>query len=178
MYDKPDIIEVINPVVHLRRAGRNLVGNCPFHQEKTPSFMVNPERQTFHCFGCHEKGDVIDFVRKYHNVDFNRALGLLGIRSDLSRQEKKKIIEERRRRQAEKERRAAEWKAYSSMLSFCLRTANRILVMHDYQYEGDEAIEYLPELLSLTGDMDKAGELYDIVLFANRARAVLEGGKG
>jgi DNA primase, catalytic core len=72
-----DIIQVIGEVVELKRAGNRLVGLCPFHNEKTPSFIVHPQRQFFHCFGCGEHGDVFAFVMKYHRMDFPEALKIL-----------------------------------------------------------------------------------------------------
>ena len=67
--------------VQLKPSGRSLKGLCPFHQEKTPSFHVHPERQTFYCFGCQEKGDLFDFVQKIDNVEFVEALELLARRA-------------------------------------------------------------------------------------------------
>ena len=59
-----DIVDIIGAHVPLKRAGNAHKGLCPFHKEKTPSFNVNQARQTFHCFGCHEGGDVFSFVMK------------------------------------------------------------------------------------------------------------------
>ena len=61
---KVDIVEVISSYIPLKKAGRNYSGLCPFHSERTPSFMVSPERQAFKCFGCSESGDVFTFVEK------------------------------------------------------------------------------------------------------------------
>jgi DNA primase len=72
-----NIADIIGDRVTLKKAGRNLKGLCPFHNEKTPSFMVSPERQTFHCFGCGKGGSVIDFVMEYEHVDFGEALETL-----------------------------------------------------------------------------------------------------
>ncbi len=74
---RADIAEVVGRVVQLRRAGRAQVGLCPFHQEKTPSFHVNPDRQIFKCFGCGKGGDVVKFVMEYHGVEFVEALRML-----------------------------------------------------------------------------------------------------
>jgi len=72
--DAAQLVDIIGEVVALKRAGVNLKGLCPFHSEKTPSFTVSPERQTFHCFGCNEGGDVFTFMMKYHRMTFQEAL--------------------------------------------------------------------------------------------------------
>lgn len=69
-----NIAEVIGEHVNLKRAGTNLKGLCPFHSEKTPSFIVNPDRRTYHCFGCGEGGDVFSFMMNYHRITFPEAL--------------------------------------------------------------------------------------------------------
>ncbi len=72
--EKVNIVDVVGQVVQLKRTGINYKGLCPFHQEKTPSFVVSDQRQNFHCFGCGEGGDVIEFVKKYYNLDFTEAV--------------------------------------------------------------------------------------------------------
>lgn len=72
-----DIVELISQTVALKRIGRRFAGLCPFHQEKTPSFSVNAEKQYFYCFGCKESGNAIDFVIKRDRVEFKEALELL-----------------------------------------------------------------------------------------------------
>jgi DNA primase len=72
--DKLSINEVVGQYVTLRRAGRNFVAPCPFHKERTPSFHVSPERGSYMCFGCGEKGDIFSFVQKMDGVDFVTAL--------------------------------------------------------------------------------------------------------
>lgn len=69
-----DILDVVTQYVKLRKTGRNYIGLCPFHQEKTPSFTVSPEKQIFHCFGCHAGGNVVNFVMKYENISFGEAI--------------------------------------------------------------------------------------------------------
>jgi len=66
--------------VPLRRQGREFVGLCPFHAEKTPSFRVSPEKNLFHCFVCLEGGTPFGFVKRYYRVDFKRALEMLGLK--------------------------------------------------------------------------------------------------
>ena len=73
-----DIVEVIGRVVPLKRAGGNFKGLCPFHSEKTPSFVVSETKQIFYCFGCNASGDVIGFVQQYYNLDFPAAMEKLG----------------------------------------------------------------------------------------------------
>ncbi len=77
---RADIVEVIATHVRLRRAGRNFVGLCPFHNEKTPSFSVNAERGFFHCFGCGAGGTVFDFVMRVDGLTFPEALHALARR--------------------------------------------------------------------------------------------------
>lgn len=72
-----DIVEHISEYVQLRRSGANYKGVCPFHEEKTPSFMVSPEKQIFHCFGCGAGGDAIGFTMKYDGLSFPEALEAL-----------------------------------------------------------------------------------------------------
>jgi DNA primase len=78
-----DIVKVVGHYVKLRKAGTNLIGLCPFHQEKTPSFAVHPVRQIFHCFGCGVGGDVFKFVMLIENLGFpeavERVAGVAGV---------------------------------------------------------------------------------------------------
>lgn len=76
-----DIVEVIGSYLPLKHAGANFVAVCPFHKEKTPSFNVNPQRQIFHCFGCHKGGDVFTFVKDYENISFMEAVRRLAERA-------------------------------------------------------------------------------------------------
>lgn len=69
-----DIVGIIGDYVSLKRKGQNYVGLCPFHSEKTPSFVVSPQKKIFHCFGCHESGDHISFVMKVDNLSFVEAI--------------------------------------------------------------------------------------------------------
>src|SRR3989338_9460650 len=71
---KLDIVEIIGEHIQLKKAGRNFKALCPFHGEKTPSFVVSPERQIWHCFGCGKGGDIFTFLEEYENITFAEAL--------------------------------------------------------------------------------------------------------
>ncbi|MGE5861820.1 MAG: DNA primase [Ignavibacteria bacterium] len=69
-----NIVDVISPFVQLRKRGRNYLGLCPFHTEKTPSFTVSEEKQIFHCFGCHTGGNIFKFLMEYEKISFVEAV--------------------------------------------------------------------------------------------------------
>jgi len=109
-----DIIEVIGSYFPLKRAGANFKALCPFHQEKTPSFHVSPQRQTFHCFGCGVGGSVFRFVMDYEHVDFPSAVRKLGARVGITVVEKRGAVDEDRQYEARRtllklHAEAAEW---------------------------------------------------------------------
>jgi len=91
-----DIVDVISEHVALRRAGRNYVGLCPFHDEDTPSFNVSPDRQMFYCFGCQKGGDVFTFVMEHRGLDFRQALELLAERAGVTLPDRALSPEQRR----------------------------------------------------------------------------------
>ena len=95
-----DIVEVIGSYFPLKRAGANFKALCPFHQEKTPSFMVSPSRQTFHCFGCGAGGSVFRFVMDYEHTDFPSAVRKLAARAGITLVEKRGAGDEERRYEA------------------------------------------------------------------------------
>ncbi|GJQ62888.1 MAG: DNA primase [Melioribacteraceae bacterium] len=78
-----DIVDLISGFIQLKRRGKNFIGLCPFHQEKTPSFTVSPDKQIYHCFGCHAGGNVFRFLMDYKNISFIESVqeiaGSLGI---------------------------------------------------------------------------------------------------
>ncbi len=95
-----DIVDLIQSYVPLKRAGAQFRANCPFHNEKTPSFYVNPARQSFHCFGCGAGGDAITFVRDYENLPFMEAVRKLAQRAGVQIQEEENnpLADQQRRR--------------------------------------------------------------------------------
>lgn len=81
--DRNEITDVVSSYVNLKRAGRLYSGRCPFHNEKTPSFYVYPDTQSFYCFGCGAGGEVITFIRKIENLDYIDAVKLLAQRAGM-----------------------------------------------------------------------------------------------
>lgn len=75
--DRCDIVEVVSAYIPLKSAGRNFKAICPFHHEKTPSFIVSPDKQIYHCFGCNSGGNVFNFVKEYEKIDFIEAVKML-----------------------------------------------------------------------------------------------------
>lgn len=111
--DRLSIVEVVNPYVKLKRAGRSMVGLCPFHKEKTPSFYVSPERGTWHCFGCGLGGDIFSFIEKIEGVDFKGALNILaekaGVIIEYTHDENYKDISSKKERLFTLMNQASEW---------------------------------------------------------------------
>lgn len=79
-----DIVDIISQYVVLKRRGRNFLGLCPFHKEKTPSFSVSPDKQIFHCFGCGVGGDVITFINKIENLNYRECVQMLAEKAGIA----------------------------------------------------------------------------------------------
>lgn len=99
--EKPDIVTTLEREgIELKRTGANYKARCPFHEEKTASFVIFSRNQRYYCFGCHEKGDVIDFIVKYRTTTFREALNYLGIGDD---KPTKKTLESIRKKEENKQ---------------------------------------------------------------------------
>lgn len=85
--EKIDLVSLISEYIPLKKAGANFKANCPFHQENTPSFVVSPERQIWHCFGCGKGGDAFSFLMEYENMEFPEALRVLAKKAGVTLKE-------------------------------------------------------------------------------------------
>lgn len=121
--ERTDIVMVVAERVPLRPAGREFVGLCPFHEERTPSFYVNGERQAFHCHGCHEGGDVITFVMRMTGVTFVEAVADLAARVGLRVPTARPLSAAQRHRLAEQQELLAACEAAAAFFAGCLRSA-------------------------------------------------------
>lgn len=90
------IVDVVSTYIRLEKSGAQFRARCPFHNERTPSFYVSPERKSYHCFGCQAHGDIFTFVEKIENIPFIEALKILADRAGVSLQDKEKNKEESR----------------------------------------------------------------------------------
>src|SRR3989339_2069143 len=84
--ERLSIEEVVSSYVKLEKAGANFKAKCPFHNEKTPSFFVSPDRGSYYCFGCAAKGDIFTFIEEFEGLDFKGALKILAGRAGVSLQ--------------------------------------------------------------------------------------------
>ncbi|MFZ0456279.1 MAG: DNA primase [Ignavibacteriaceae bacterium] len=94
-----NIVDIISEYVPLRKRGRNFLGLCPFHSEKTPSFTVNEEKQIYHCFGCHAGGNVYKFLMEYEKISFIEAVQDLAKRTGITLEFDENINEEKQSEQ-------------------------------------------------------------------------------
>ncbi|MBI5902377.1 MAG: hypothetical protein HZB84_02705 [Deltaproteobacteria bacterium] len=154
---KPDILAALQREgVILRQKGRAFWASCPLHSEKTPSFKVDPERQTFYCFGCRRHGDVIAFVMERHGLTFREALTYLGIEN--SRIDYVQVRKNKERRALIGSFRAWE-KERRDELATLLRACRQVIASRKPPLSETE----LEALALLQGEIDYLEYLYDIL---------------
>ncbi len=109
--ERCDIVDVVSQYVQLTKKGGNLFGLCPFHNEKTPSFSVSPDKQIYHCFGCGKGGGVVNFIMEIENLSFPEAVKLLADRAGMAMPEEGQDQElpRQRKRMLELNKEAARW---------------------------------------------------------------------
>ena len=111
LVERSDIVDVVSQYVQLTKKGGNLFGLCPFHNEKTPSFSVSPDKQIYHCFGCGKGGGVVSFIMSIENLSFPDAVRFLAEKSGMTVPEEStdQEIPRQRKRMLELNREAARW---------------------------------------------------------------------
>ena len=109
--ERCDIADVVSQYVQLTKKGGNLFGLCPFHNEKTPSFSVSPDKQIYHCFGCGKGGGVVNFIMEIENLSFPEAVRLLADRAGMTVPEdgQDQELPRLRKRMLELNKEAARW---------------------------------------------------------------------
>ena len=111
LVERSDIVDVVSQYVQLTKKGGNLFGLCPFHNEKTPSFSVSPDKQIYHCFGCGKGGGVVSFIMSIENLSFPDAVRFLADKNGMTVPEESadQEIPRQRKRMLELNREAARW---------------------------------------------------------------------
>ena len=178
---RADIESIVSSYVNIKRNGRISKGLCPFHNEKTPSFTVYPDTQSYYCFGCGNGGDVITFIKNIENLDYIDAVRFLADRTGMDMPEENTFdfaMNKRRLRILEANREAAKF------FHNCLKTENGRVGYAYFKNRGlsDEIIKkfglgFAPDSFSALSDyMQKKGYTRDELVLANLARPSKNGG--
>ncbi len=161
--NKPDIMEVVSEFIRLRKSGKGFMGLCPMpdHDDRNPSFYVDPGKQYYRCFGCGAHGDVIDFVMRMRGLTFKEALEYLGIEPSkraprTGKPRIKVLLEELKGVELEILYREI-LRRHSCLCSSWIRVYNRVIASkYNFWRDGPECIaEYLPELLKQCSDIEE-----------------------
>lgn len=163
------IEEVVSQYVQLKKAGRNFKGLCPFHSEKSPSFVVSPEKQICHCFGCNKGGDIFAFTQEVEGVSFVEAMKILADRAGI------KIDSDKMEKKAPKSEKDLYFKAHDLACDFFeqqLHTTNDGKKVLDYLYRRGLKDETIKEF-RLGFAPDKYDELYPLLIKKGITKDVL-----
>lgn len=129
---KLNIVDIINPYTPLKKAGKNYMGRCPFHKEKTPSFSVSEEMQRYKCFGCGKAGDVFNFIMEVEKLDFTESLEFLAAKAGITLQKK---VDNSKTKKTEKDQ-------YFKINNFATFFFNEVLLKHPL---AENARKYLAD---------------------------------
>ncbi len=164
---KLDIVDVIREYIPLKAAGMNFRAICPFHREKSPSFMVSPDKQIWHCFGCSKGGDIFSFVQEIEGVDFVEALRILAPKAGvvLTRQDPK--LQSRRNRVLDVLELARKYYHRTLMDAPAAKSAREYLARRGLKEDTIELwqIGYSPDSWDLTGNFLRGKGFNDQELF-------------
>lgn len=153
--DSIDIAELISQYVELKPSGQSLKGLCPFHNEKTPSFMVNRNRNTFHCFGCHEGGDGISFIMKIENLDYIGAVKFIAEKQGV-------ILDEKESNSFRKDTRDKFYKINALVAKFYFR--NMLIEKKPQQYIKSRGLDINMVNRFFLGYAKNGNELYNFLI--------------
>lgn len=134
--EKIDIVSFISEYLPLKKAGRNFKTNCPFHNEATPSFIISPERQIWHCFGCGKGGDAFTFLMEYENLEFTESLRILAKKAGITLKES-----------AFHKGQYSEKEKIFAINSFALKFYHYLLTEHK---AGEQALSYIKDKRKIT----------------------------
>ncbi len=126
-----DIVDVISEYIQLKKSGANYKALCPFHNEKTPSFFVSPDKQIWHCFGCGKGGDIFTFVKEYNNFEFIDALKLLAQKAGVS------LSSKNRKKQTQRNVFLEIMSLSNKFFQYCLWKSKSAKAVQDYLQKRD-----------------------------------------
>lgn len=165
------LVDIVSVRVNLKKSGRNYKGNCPFHGEKSPSFFVFPETESYYCFGCHESGDIFGFTMKTEGLGFSEALEQLAARAGVQLPERnpKDAAEtaEEQSRKAERERLKEINAVAATYFQHLLTNSKEGQVARDYLTKRGISREAI-ELFGLGYALDSWTALFDYLTAKNR----------
>lgn len=158
------IVDVIQRSVPLVKAGTDFKCCCPFHDEKTPSFVVHPKTNTFHCFGCGEKGDAIDFTQKFFNLDFLSAVAMIDsdfglhiLDAEIPESKVQKLENYQKRQSDERKRKDQQEQEYTALQDRAALLDQKLMAMH---LTEKSSIQEMEEYFAVKSSYDAAvGEL-------------------
>lgn len=173
--EKLNIVDIIGSAIKIEKAGINFKARCPFHNEKTPSMMISPSRNSFYCFGCGAKGDIFDFVQRFEGLDFAGALRLLADKAGVA------VVYDKQEVKGEKEKLLEVLEAATSFFENNLKTnpdAKNYLLSRGLKEETIQSFRLgyaLPQWRALSAHLIELGFSEDLIEKAGLSK---QGGHG